>query len=62
MTNIVRCKSKKMKEKEVKEQIGKENWKDFVKFMRGQTVGINKDGSEEYYDYDVHRFQAGELY
>jgi len=30
--------------------------KDFHAFMRGQTVGLNKDGSIDYYEHDVERF------
>ena len=28
----------------------------FLYWMTGQTVGINADGSEDYYDSDVERF------
>lgn len=45
-----------MNKKEVIELIGKENWKDFLKFMKGQTVGVNPDGSTNYYAFDVDRF------
>ena len=45
-----------MNKKEVIKLIGKENWKDFLKCMAGQTVGINKDGSDNYYKQDVDRF------
>ena len=30
--------------------------KEFNEFMRGQTVGINDDGSTNFYEYDVERF------
>ena len=36
-------------------KIGKENWKDFLKFMAGQTVGFDK-GIIDYYECDVNRF------
>lgn len=42
-----------MNEKHVKKMIGKGNWEDFLQFMKGQTVGKNKDGSTDYYDHDV---------
>jgi len=45
-----------MKEEEVKEKIGKGKWKEFTEFMKGQTVGINKDGSTDYYRQDVENF------
>ena len=32
------------------------SWKVFDKWMRGQTMGLNKDGSVDIYDYDVNRF------
>lgn len=31
-------------------------WDEFLEWLEGQTVGINSDGSIEYYDYDVKRF------
>lgn len=46
-----------MNKKEVIELIGKENWKEFLKFMKGQTVGVNPDGSTNYYTFDVERFK-----
>lgn len=49
-----------MKEQEVKSYIGTENWNTFLKFMEGQTVGVNNDGSTEFYDSDVERF-CGQL-
>jgi len=45
-----------MKKEEVIKRIGKRGWKQFEKFMRGQTVGINKDGSNDYYKRDVENF------
>jgi hypothetical protein len=29
---------------------------EFLEWMNGQTIGINSDGSLDYYDYDVKRF------
>jgi hypothetical protein len=46
-----------MKEVEVIALIGKKNWKEFEKYMYGQTVG-KKDGEIDYYSWDVLRFQA----
>ncbi len=40
---------------ELCEKTGK-SIKDFHAFMRGQTVGLNKDGSIDYYEHDVERF------
>ncbi|MBI4210976.1 MAG: hypothetical protein HY544_05755 [Candidatus Diapherotrites archaeon] len=45
-----------MKREEALEAIGKKNWKKFLQHMRGQTLGINSDGSTEYYQHDVERF------
>jgi hypothetical protein len=45
-----------MNKKEVIKKIGKENWKEFQEFMVGQTVGINPDGSTDYYYCDVENF------
>ena len=32
------------------------NIEDFHEWMDGQTVGLNEDGTVDYYDYDVDRF------
>jgi len=40
--------------KKIKEAGGK--WSVFIKWMRGQTVGLNKDDTVNYYEYDVKRF------
>ena len=48
-----------MNKEEVIKLIGKEKWNDFIKWMRGQTHGINPDGSDDYYKWDVERFQDG---
>lgn len=42
--------------KKVERTIGIENMKYFFEFMRGQTVGINRNGEIDYYDCDVERF------
>ena len=46
----------KMNKNEVLKKIGKSKWKEFEDFMKGQTVGINPDGSTDYYDCDVENF------
>jgi len=46
-----------MTEKQVKKLIGKENWKNFIHWMRGQTCGMNKDGNVDYYECDVIAFK-----
>lgn len=45
-----------MRKKEVLNIIGKKRWKEFEEFMTGQTVGINSDGTTDYYDCDVDNF------
>ncbi len=45
----------KMNAKEVKQKIGKENWEEFLIFMKGQTIGYD-NGIEDYYEHDVLRF------
>lgn len=47
-----------MREQEVKAYIGTENWNDFLKFMYGQTVSLNPDGTTDYYESDVDRFKG----
>lgn len=47
-----------MNAKEVKKLVGTKGWAEFSKWMRGQTVGVNKDGSYDYYSYDVERFMS----
>ena len=49
-----------MNKNEVIELIGKEKWKEFLDFMNGQTVGINEDGSSNYYKCDVENFLRDE--
>jgi len=41
-----------MNEQEVKDCL----WREFTEFMRGQTIGLNADGSSDYYERDVERF------
>jgi len=45
-----------MKKEEVTKRIGKNRWKKFLDFMKGQTVGINPDESFDYYERDVKNF------
>jgi hypothetical protein len=47
-----------MNKKQVIELIGKDNWKEFCKWMAGQTVGIDDNGEMNYYDWDVERFKS----
>ena len=46
-----------MTEQEVKKRIGKKNWKAFCKWMYGQTLGVNEDGSIDYFECDVEAFE-----
>ena len=48
-----------MNKKEVIKLIGKDRWKEFNEWMRGQTVGINADSTTDYYKWDVERFVEG---
>lgn len=59
---------KKSKEKEIEDKnclykkdvidiIGKENWKEFSKWMKGQTSPVMSDGSCGYYSWDVEKFK-----
>ena len=41
-----------MNEQEVKDYL----FKQFLKWINGQTVGLNKDGSTDYYEWDVKRY------
>jgi hypothetical protein len=45
-----------MKWEEVVKIIGENKIEDFKEFMRGQTIGINKDGTLDYYEQDVENF------
>ena len=47
-----------MKEAQARQAIEKENgsWDVFREWIRGQTVGIDKDGEIDFYDCDVNRF------
>jgi hypothetical protein len=44
-----------MNEKQAIKKYGKETFKLMLKEMAGNTVGINKDGSTDYYDWDLER-------
>jgi hypothetical protein len=44
-----------MNRTEVLKLIGKDRWKEFEKFMAGQTVGY-MNGKADYYECDVRRF------
>ena len=48
-----------MRIQEIKKQIGKERTKEFLEWMRGQTVGIYSDGETDYYTWDFERFVEG---
>ena len=45
-----------MKERELKAMLGPQRWKEFLKFMRGQTVALDKDGNSDYYAHDIEKF------
>jgi len=47
-----------MTEKEVKKLLkeNKRTWEEFMDFMIGQTMGLEEDGSSNYYECDVDRF------
>ena len=45
-----------MNKEQVVEKIGKARWKEFLRFMKGQTAGINKGGTIDYCDCDVENF------
>jgi hypothetical protein len=47
-----------MTQKQVEIKLKENNlkWSVFSKWMCGQTVGLNKDGTIDYYEYDVERF------
>jgi hypothetical protein len=46
-----------MRERQVKQLIGEENWPAFCKWMYGQTVSAYEDGETDYYDWDVRAFR-----
>ncbi len=48
-----------MNEKQVLKEIGEDRWDEFFEWMTGQTVGMNKDGTADYYETDVNRFLRG---
>ena len=45
-----------MNKQEVIAKIGKKRWKEFEKFMYGQTIERNPDGSDDYFEWDVENF------
>lgn len=45
-----------MKEIEVRTIVGEEHWDEFLEWMEGQTMGLNEDGSTEFYPWDVRQF------
>lgn len=45
-----------MIEEEVKILFAKICWDRFEKWIKGQTVGVGKDGEINYYKHDVERF------
>ena len=45
-----------MNKKQVIAKIGKGRWEEFEEFMYGQTMGLNKSGSLDYYKNDVENF------
>jgi len=45
-----------MREWEVKEKIGSENWIEFCRWMRGQTCGTYPNGDTDFYECDVEAF------
>ena len=48
-----------MNKQEVIKLIGRNRWKEFEKWMTGQTCGLNKDGTLDYYTWDIERFIDG---
>jgi hypothetical protein len=49
-----------MTEQQAKTRINQsgKNWDDFLEWMNGQTLGLNPDGTTDYYEYDVETFCA----
>ena len=45
-----------MQKEDVIGKIGAKNWKEFERFMIGQTVGTYPDGTADYYECDVENF------
>jgi hypothetical protein len=45
-----------MNEQEARELVGDDGWDDFLDWLAGQTIGINDDGTIDYYDSDVKRY------
>ena len=53
-----------MNKQQVMTRIGKKNWPAFLRFMRGQTVGVYLSRGKpviDYYESDVERFMATEM-
>jgi hypothetical protein len=50
-----------MTTEEVKSLLKQKNleWEDFLEYMAGQTVGMNGDGSADYFERDVTNFIQG---
>jgi len=46
-----------MTKQEVIDTIDIENWDGFIKWMAGQTCGIDKSGDIDYYDNDVAAYK-----
>ena len=47
-----------MTEAEVKKFIGEKYWPTFGQWISGQTVGVNDDGTIDYYSSDVEAFKS----
>jgi hypothetical protein len=45
-----------MTEQQVKKKIGNKNWEKFCEWMTGQTIGLNEDGTTDFYECDVEAF------
>ena len=47
-----------MTQKEVRIKLKKNGltWRHFNEWMFGQTIGLNEDGTLDYYEWDVDRF------
>ncbi len=45
-----------MKLEEIIDKVGQDRFQEFLNFMGGQTVGINEDGSIDYFEQDVENF------
>lgn len=47
-----------MIESEVRKKLAENglSWESFIVFMYGQTVGVNNDGSTDFFEWDVEKF------